>query len=114
MDAQTETALARLYYEFRHPGKDFGRRWETWIHENLNQSDYDPTKRSFSVQLVLRRSIAKIVAYGTAPLVVSLAIGFWYQFWYPTTSDSRNAIIQTAWTTSSYIIALPGNKAIWL
>jgi hypothetical protein len=52
-------------------------------------------------------SAAKIAIYGLTPILVSLAVGFWFQY---SQEGDRIAVVQTAWTISSYIIGASGGR----
>jgi ankyrin repeat protein len=107
LDQRTIRTLSQLYGEYKTLSKDKDKRWEDWIQVHFNLSDPNPRKGKYTLELILRWSIVKITLYGMAPILLSLVIGFWYM---TTPGDDRNAIVQTAWTISSYIITGGGGE----
>jgi hypothetical protein len=111
-DNATKRALAELFkdYQTRFWGyEDYGDRWMNWIHTKFNNSDNDPKNGRYSLQLILGWSIPKLVFWGIAPILLSLAIGIWYMLTPPPGAD-QVAVVQTAWTIASYIVTAAACK----
>lgn len=72
--------------------------------ENETNAVEDPRANNapcLTLSLVIKWSITKIAIYGFTPILLSLAIGFWFQY---SQEGDRVAVVQTAWTISSFII----------
>ncbi|KAG7284298.1 hypothetical protein NEMBOFW57_010667 [Staphylotrichum longicolle] len=72
--------------------------------ENETNAAEDPRANNtpcLALSLVIKWSITKIAIYGFTPILLSLAIGFWFQY---SQEGDRVAVVQTAWTISSFII----------
>ncbi|KAH0550927.1 hypothetical protein GP486_007707, partial [Trichoglossum hirsutum] len=106
LDQRTKWTLSRFYGEYNTDPKDEDDHWEEWIIEHFNLRHKTPERGKYALELVLGWSVTKIVLYGSTPILLSLAIGFWYTA--RVGGDNRNAIIQTAWTISAYILASGG------
>lgn len=79
------------------------KEWSRWVTSELNNWQGGntfyvpiPTESHLSLRLMARWSRYRLVLASTIPMILSLAIGFYYM----TVSED----IQTAWTVSSYII----------
>ncbi|KAI0450478.1 hypothetical protein F5B21DRAFT_427493 [Xylaria acuta] len=117
MDHQTEAAIRELYRAYNNSRlvADRNDRWLNWVQEHFNAGDVilDPEepdnintkKPRLALELILTWSVLKIALYGLTPILLSLAIGFWFQY---TQDGDRIAVVQTAWTISSYIIGASG------
>ncbi len=78
--------------------------WTKWIHKILNdlqnEPDSGPDSKQLSLEIVLGWSPLRITIVVLGPILLSLAVGLWFQ--------SRNwtdlATIQTAWGIASYIM----------
>ncbi len=108
IDDRTKAVLADFYREYVHSRSVpeelaalQGWRWSNWIQETFNRGDAEDGAPCLTLELVLKWSVSKICIYGLTPVVFSLVIGFWFQ--YSQTGDQL-AVVQTAWTISSYII----------
>ncbi|CAM1503176.1 Fc.00g079520.m01.CDS01 [Cosmosporella sp. VM-42] len=126
LDDMAKSVLYELWHEYNRSKKDHGGRWLAWAQENLNQGDFkaaddaspllvnrDSDSQNDNINeamcltlfLVIRWSATKIAIYGLSPILLSLAIGFWFQY---TQEGDRIAVVQTAWTISSFIIGASG------
>ena len=103
MDSPTKRTLDELYRDYQSGLRDREDAWANWIHENFNQNETDPMSGKYALQPILGWSIPKLAFWGTAPILLSLAIGFWYMFALQPGED-KVAVVQTAWTISSYIV----------
>lgn len=101
LDRQTELLLTELFHDYTRRNTLSELRWLPWIQQRFNHGDREPGKPCYALQLILRWSIAKIAVYGVTPIILSLAVGFWFQY---AQEGDRIAIVQTAWTISSFII----------
>lgn len=113
--------LASFFTDYTHwaasPDKSDGRteevscRWGRWVRLNFNGADFEDTPPGqrpspyLSLELVLRWSPLKIAIYGLTPILLSLVVGFWYQF---TQQGDPIAVAQAAWGISSFIVAASG------
>lgn len=70
--------MLEFWRDFQTLDADHGDRWLDWIHENFNNDSTDPLQGRFALQLVVRWSPKKLVVWGVAPILLSLAIGFAY------------------------------------
>ena len=74
-----------------------------WIHQHFNNSSKNPEMGTLTLELKLRWSIVKVVVWGVVPILLSLAVGFWYMY-----SDHGEvddvAVTEAAWVISTYII----------
>lgn len=103
MDSKTKRTIQELYRDYRTLDKDYGHRWLDWIHLNFNNGSLDPANGTYSLQLVLSWSPVKIIFWGIAPIILSLAIGLWYML-KPTPNEDFLTVVQTAWAIASYIV----------
>ncbi|KAH8716766.1 hypothetical protein GQ44DRAFT_730472 [Phaeosphaeriaceae sp. PMI808] len=101
LDHQTELVLTELYHDYTRRNVLSELRWLPWIQQYFNQGDSEPGKPRLALQLVLRWDSTKIGLYGLTPVLLSLAIGFWFQY---SQEGDRIAVVQTAWTISGFII----------
>jgi len=137
VDEMTRAVLSELWYEYNHQREDKGGRWLAWVQQHLNRGDIlvrtaddepgpadpghpppaederqmipSPDARCLALQLVIKWSTGKIAVYGMTPILVSLAVGFWFQY---SQEGDRIAVVQTAWTISSYIIGASGGECL--
>ena len=115
LDHRTETTLADFYTDFETMPLDVQDRWRRWIAEGFNAGDVDRRhgngvegRPTYGLRLVLKWSVPKLIGWGLTPVILSLVVGFWYMI--AVDGDDRVAIVQTAWTISSYIISTAGGK----
>jgi hypothetical protein len=104
LDAQTEATLEEFYHDYTHRRVETQRRWLPWIQEHFNAGDHfeEEGKRKLGLQIVQRWSGTKLSVYASVPITLSLVLGFWYQ---ATVEGEDNAVSQTAWTISGFVIA---------
>ena len=84
-------------------------RWLSWVQEHLKAGDREKDGRHLSLELVMKWKPWKIGIYGLTPVVLSLVSGFIFQY---LQEGDRVAVIQTAWTISSYTTATSRGKLI--
>ncbi|KAI3538433.1 hypothetical protein CSPX01_09570 [Colletotrichum filicis] len=101
--------LLHTYKKWRVP-EHIAVAWGDWIHEELNSDSHDVLKGKFSLELVLGWSVSRIAVVILIPVVLSLAIGLWFNSkgWTDPTT------IQTAWSIASYIVTAGGFVAALL
>jgi hypothetical protein len=80
--------------------------WAAWIHQTLNNNSQKVEQGTYSLEVVLDWSVARITIVVLLPVLLSLAVGIWL--------NSRDwtdlATIQTAWGTASYVVTAGGCK----
>jgi hypothetical protein len=122
---ETKRTLTELYKEMQSGEPDYGSRWLVWIQRHFNNIPESTFKEIFhknpdgrpstlgtvnaesgkyALQLILHWSMPKIVFWGFLPILLSLAIGFWYMYEPRDPGEDPLAIVQTAWGIASYII----------
>ena len=103
LDGETAAALAELWRSYNTHKLDWEGRWLMWIHQHFNNSSKNPEKGTLTLELKLRWSVFKVVFWGVVPILLSLAIGFWYMY-----SDHGEvdgvAVTEAAWVVATYII----------
>ncbi|KAF1982416.1 hypothetical protein K402DRAFT_305097, partial [Aulographum hederae CBS 113979] len=112
LDAAGRGVLSELWQDYQSQKADYGDRWMRWIDAEFNRGDREEGGKegeglpeawgSYSLQLVLHWDTVKIGVWGAMPVLLSLAVGFWYG---SLEGDDPNSIVQTAWTLSSYIVS---------
>ncbi|KAF2099672.1 hypothetical protein NA57DRAFT_55617 [Rhizodiscina lignyota] len=109
LDGETERALTELWRNYSGHKLDYEGRWLMWIHENFNNSSKSPEKGRLTLEFKLRWSVSKVVFWGIVPILLSLAIGFWYMY-----SDHGDvddvAVAEAAWVIATYIITSSARK----
>jgi hypothetical protein len=97
-----EVALSDLQWAY-HSGAKNAREWTTWIQESFNKNSNDPRRdreHSLSLEIVLGWSPIRISLIVLTPVILSLAIGIWFQ-----SRNSKDLVtIQTAWGIATYIV----------
>ncbi|KAL4799035.1 hypothetical protein BDV19DRAFT_320992 [Aspergillus venezuelensis] len=101
---ETERTLIQLFWDYKTSNYDIDDHWLSWVDSQLNRLDV-----KYALRLILRWSATRFVIWGVTPLLLSLAIGFWYMYKPHAADADPVAIVQTAWTLSSYIVT-----AAWL
>lgn len=93
--------MYQAYSSWRRP-HGIEEEWVDWIDKALNSRSNDPTtcdEKLLSIEVVLGWSTLRISIVVLAPVILSLAVGFWL--------NSKNwgdsTTIQTAWSVASYI-----------
>ncbi|CZR53226.1 uncharacterized protein PAC_03104 [Phialocephala subalpina] len=81
---------------YRHYDDDVARAWQGWVHKNLNDGKNNPLEGRYSLQLIYDWSSYRLSIVVAVPLLLSLAIGFWYM-------NGRGDVV-TAWTLALYIV----------
>ncbi|KIW67255.1 hypothetical protein PV04_06520 [Phialophora macrospora] len=103
LDAETERALAELWRSYNTHTLDYEGRWLMWIHQHFNNSSKNAELGMLTLELRLRWSVFKVVFWGVVPILLSLAVGFWYMY-----SDHGEvddvAVAEAAWVIATYII----------
>ncbi|KAL4937625.1 hypothetical protein BDV06DRAFT_226765 [Aspergillus oleicola] len=99
IDRETELTLIQLFWDYKTSKYDIGDHWLAWVDSQLNRRE-----NKYALRLVLRWSVTRFVIWGVTPLLLSLAIGFWYMYKPHTPDADPVAVVQTAWTLSSYIV----------
>jgi len=104
IDDHSKRILADFFREYNSRADDNDDRWLRWLKEELNSNSKDPEAGRYALRLDLRWSAPKIIFWTASPVVLSLAIAFWYSY-KPRALDADDvAVVQTAWTIASYII----------
>jgi hypothetical protein len=99
IDRETERTLIHLFWDYQNSKYDYNNYWLRWIQSELNGRG-----NKYALRLILRWSVLKIVVWGITPILLSLAIGFWYMYKPHAADADIFTIVQTAWTISSYIV----------
>ncbi|KAK5264054.1 hypothetical protein LTR99_010344 [Exophiala xenobiotica] len=103
LDKETHRALAELWRNFSGNKLDYEGRWLMWIHQHFNNGSKNPEMGRLTLEFKLRWSVYKVVFWGVVPILLTLAVGFWYMF-----SDHGEvddvAVAEAAWVISTYII----------
>jgi hypothetical protein len=109
MTVEEEMTLTSLYGAYGSWTLD-KEDWAMWIHESLNYDCFDPLgiplEHTLSLEIVLGWSLFRISVVILAPILLSLALGLWFQ------SKNINdlATVQTAWSIASYVATAGGRK----
>jgi hypothetical protein len=114
IDDRTKQTLSEFYLDYKQKPAGMDERWMDWVHENLNGGNADPREGNYTLELLLRWSITKIMIYGLLPVVGSLVVGIAYMQVRMRGADdfgSRLAVVQTAWGVASYVVGAAGGKA---
>lgn len=101
LDDRTQLVLTELYHDYTRRNILSELQWLPWLQQHFNQGDSTPDKPRLALQLVLRWDSTKIGLYGLNAILLSLAIGFWFQY---RQEGDRIAVVQTAWTIAGFII----------
>jgi hypothetical protein len=113
IDAATEKVLAELWRNYQIHKLDYEGRWLMWIHQNFNESSKNPAEGRLALQFKLRWSIVKVVFWGIIPVLLSLAIGFWYM--YKDHGDIDHvAVAEAAWVIGTYIVTTSACEYSWV
>ncbi|KAE8452819.1 hypothetical protein EG329_013091 [Mollisiaceae sp. DMI_Dod_QoI] len=100
LNASQEAVLSQLYLayqaSYRHEDDDVARAWQGWVHKNLNDGKDNPLEGRYSLQLIYDWSSYRLSTVVALPLLLSLAIGFWYM--------NGQGDVVTAWTLALYIV----------
>lgn len=94
--------LSALYWAYCLGAKDTGD-WTTWIQKSFNEGSINPreyNEHSLSLEIILGWSLIRISVVVLTPVVLSLAIGIWFQSRNPTDL----VMVQTAWGIATYIV----------
>lgn len=106
-------ALLELYYDFIAGRKDENEAWKAWVQQHFNAGDTFPGDRRLGLQVILKWSVPKIVTYVSTPVIASLIFGFAYTFSVTGPGVDKVAVLQTAWTVSSYIVTTAGGLSVF-
>jgi len=115
MDDRTKQTLYEFYMDYNHDRTEMNDGWMNWIHNHLNHGSPNPTEGYYTLELLIRWSIIKIIIYGLLPVIGSLAIGVGYmQGRMPEADDfgTHLVVIQTAWGISTYVVGAAGGKRL--
>ncbi|KUJ18252.1 uncharacterized protein LY89DRAFT_583188 [Mollisia scopiformis] len=100
LNASQEAVLSQMYLaynaSYRHHDEDVARAWQGWVYKNLNDCKNNPLEGRYSLQLIYDWSSYRLSTVVAIPLLLSLAIGFWYM-------NGRGDVV-TAWTLALYIV----------
>lgn len=113
IDDRTKQTLLEFYLDYTHEAPGMDERWMEWVHGYLNSGSADPRVGSYTLELLLRWSITKILVYGLLPVVGSLVAGVAYmQVRMRDAGDFGEglAVVQTAWGIASYVVGAAGGK----
>jgi hypothetical protein len=106
LNASQEAVLSQMYLAYnashRHHDEDVARAWQGWVHKNLNDCKNNPLEGRYSLQLIYDWSSYRLCTVVAVPLLLSLAIGFWYM--------SAKGDTITAWTLALYIVTAAAGK----
>ena len=75
------------------------KEWAEWVYQNFNDNQKYPFRSELSLKLIIRWSPNRMIFAATFPLLLSLAVGFWYMA-LSGAEDGTSA----AWTIASYIV----------
>lgn len=103
IDRETERALTELWRNYCSHKLDYEGRWLMWIHQHFNNGSKSPQKGRLALEFKLRWSVVKVVFWGILPVLLSLAIGFWYMYSEHEGVDDV-AVAEAAWVIASYIV----------
>lgn len=110
LDRETERSLAELWRSYNGHKLDFEGRWLNWIHYNFNNGSNNPEDGRLTLEFKLRWSVYKVVLWGIVPVLLSLAIGFWYMYSDHGEVKDKVAIAEAAWVIASYIVTTSACK----
>ncbi|KAL5321700.1 hypothetical protein ACEPPN_009660 [Leptodophora sp. 'Broadleaf-Isolate-01'] len=100
LNASQEAVLSQLFLaykaSYRHADQDVAQAWEGWVRKNLNDSKDNPLEGRYSLQLMYDWSSYRLSTVVAVPLLLSLAIGFWFM--------NGQGDVVSAWTISLYIV----------
>jgi hypothetical protein len=105
ISAQTRDTLLELFRDFSAHRQDYGGRWRHWVHAHLNANSRRERDGVFSLQVMMKWSITRIVVLTTSPVILSLVVGLWYM---QKPGSDPYVVAQTAWTIASYIVTAAG------
>jgi hypothetical protein len=109
VDKDTQRTLAELWKSYRSHKLDYGGRWLMWIHEHFNNGSKSPEQGRYTLEFKLRWSAVKVIIWGILPVLLSLAVGFWYMY-----SDHGDidevAVAEAAWVIATYIVTTSARK----
>lgn len=111
LDRETERALAELWRSYCGHKYDYEGRWLSWIHHNFNNGSNNPEEGRLTLEFKLRWSVLKVVFWGIVPVLLSLAIGFWYMYSDHGEVTDKVAIAEAAWVIASYIVTTSARKS---
>ncbi|MBE7180210.1 MAG: hypothetical protein INR71_03210 [Terriglobus roseus] len=112
VDAATERALAELWRAYRGHKLDYEDRWLAWVHRNFNNASNDPEDGRLTLEFKLRWSVFKVVCWGVVPVLLSLAVGFWFMYSDHGEETDHVAIAEAAWVIATYIITTSARESV--
>jgi hypothetical protein len=86
----------------RHSDDTVAIAWQGWVQKNLNDNKNNPLEGRYSVQLLYDWSSYRLSITFAVPLLLSLALGFWYM--------AETGDVVTAWTISLYVVTAAAGK----
>ncbi|KAH7351011.1 hypothetical protein BKA65DRAFT_476359 [Rhexocercosporidium sp. MPI-PUGE-AT-0058] len=96
----SDSILSQLFLaykaSYRHADQDVSQAWEGWVRKNLNDNKDNPLEGRYSLRLIYDWSSYRLSTVVAIPLLLSLAIGFWFM--------NGQGDVVTAWTISLYIV----------
>ena len=108
LNASQEAVLSQLFLaykaSYRHADQDVAQAWEGWVRKNLNDSKDNPLEGRYSLQLMYDWSSYRLSTVVAVPLLLSLAIGFWFM--------NGQGDVVTAWTISLYIVTAAAGEFV--
>ena len=78
LNRETERVLVEFWRDYSSNTLDYEGRWLLWLHEHFNNSSKNPEMGRLTLEFKLRWSIWKVTLWGIMPVLLSLAVGFWY------------------------------------
>jgi len=113
IDGDTQRALAEMWRSYKGHKLDYEGRWLMWIHEHFNNNSKKPEAGKLTLEFKLRWSVSKVVFWGVIPILLSLAIGFYYMYAdHPGVDDV--AVAEAAWVIATYIVTSSARKQSFL
>jgi hypothetical protein len=95
LTASQKAVLSQFYLAHnasrRHSDDTVAKAWQGWVKKNLNANSDNPLEGRYSLQLIYDWSSHRLTAIVAIPLLLSLAIGFWYM-------NNGEGDVITAWT----------------
>lgn len=108
LNASQEAVLSQLFLaykaSYRHADQDVAQAWEGWVRKNLNDSKDNPLEGRYSLQLMYDWSSYRLSTVVAVPLLLSLAIGFWFM--------NGQGDVVSAWTISLYIVTAAAGEFV--
>ena len=81
--------------------------WDDWVFKHLNNSSKNPSEGKYSIEVLLSWSVLRLSGVTSIPVLLSLAIGLWYQ---TLAAENGSDPTGTAWIIATYIITAGARK----